>query len=153
MRIANEILIPEFRQYIAERKEVLFTPSGVSMRPFIEGDRDSVVLTALDGEPRIGDILLAGIPVNGATSYVLHRLVRQEHDQQGKITYVLQGDGNLFGEERCAREDIIARITAIKTPDGRTKPLTRGRLWFYLKPLRKWLLKLYRHTWLKWCYN
>ena len=65
---------------------VLFTPSGVSMRPFIEGDKDSVVLTALERDPRIGDILLVGIPVNGATSYVLHRLVRLEHDQQGKIT-------------------------------------------------------------------
>ena len=111
MRVANEILIPEFRQYIAERKEVLFTPSGVSMRPFIEGDRDSVVLTALEGEPRIGDILLVSVPVNGGT-YVLHRLVRIENDEQGKAVYVLQGDGNLFGEERCNREDIIARIKA-----------------------------------------
>ena len=152
MRVANEILIPEFRQYIAERKEVLFTPSGVSMRPFIEGDRDSVVLTALEGEPRIGDILLVSVPVNGGT-YVLHRLVRIENDEQGKAVYVLQGDGNLFGEERCNREDIIARIKAIKTPNGHRKPLTRGRLWFRLKPLRKWLLKIYRHTWLKWCYN
>lgn len=152
MRIPNEILIPEFRQYIAERKEVLFTPSGVSMRPFIEGDRDSVVLTALEGEPRIGDILLVSVPVNGGT-YVLHRLVRIENDEQGKAVYVLQGDGNLFGEERCSREDIIARIKAIKTPNGHRKPLTRGRLWFRLKPLRKWLLKLYRHTWLIWCYN
>ena len=151
MRIANEILIPEFRQYIAERKEVLFTPSGVSMRPFIEGDKDSVVLTALEGNPRIGDILLVSVPVNGGT-YVLHRLVRIENDEQRKTVYVLQGDGNLFGEERCAREDIIARIKTIKTPNGHRKPLTRGRLWFYLKPLRKWLLKIYRHTWLKWCY-
>lgn len=152
MRVANEILIPEFRQYLTERKEVLFTPSGVSMRPFIEGDKDSVVLTALEGEPRIGDILLVSVPVNGGT-YVLHRLVRIENDEQGKAVYVLQGDGNLFGEERCNREDIIARIKAIKKPNGHRKPLTRGRLWFRLKPLRKWLLKIYRHTWLKWRYN
>jgi hypothetical protein len=145
MRIANDILIPELARLIAEGKEVRFTPSGVSMRPFIEGDRDSVILTALKTPPRRGDILLAQVStLCGNTTYVLHRLIRIENE-----TYILQGDGNLTGEERCALGDIIGRVTRIENPDGRRKMLTRGRVWYALRPVRKWLLKIYRHTMLK----
>lgn len=145
MKIANDILIPELARLLAEGKEVRFTPSGVSMRPFIEGDRDSVILTALKTPPRRGDILLAQTQtLCGKTTYVLHRLIRIEGD-----TYVFQGDGNLAGEERCALGDIIGRVARIETPKGHRKLLTRGRVWFALRPVRKWLLKIYRHTMLK----
>ena len=145
MKIANDILIPELARLLAEGKEVRFTPSGVSMRPFIEGDQDSVILKALTRPPRRGDILLAQTQtLCGQTTYVLHRLIRIEND-----TYVLQGDGNLAGEERCALGDIIGRVTCIETPSGRRKPLTRGYLWHLLKPVRNYLLKLYRHSILK----
>lgn len=142
MKIANDILIPELERLIREEKEVRFTPSGVSMRPFIEGDRDSVVLAALTREPRRGDILLARTKNNfGNVTYVLHRFIRIEGE-----TYILQGDGNLSGEEKCSLEDIIARVICIESPSGRRKCLTSGRLWYSLRPFRKWLLKIYRHT-------
>lgn len=149
MRIANDILIPELARLLAEGKEVRFTPSGVSMRPFIEGDKDSVVLAQLTRAPRVGDILLVqSETLCGKQTYVLHRLVRVEHAPQGE-SYILQGDGNLTGEERCEQGDIIGRVIAIETPSGRRKPLTKGRLWYALRPARKWLLKIYRHTLLK----
>ncbi len=149
MRIANDILIPELARLLADGKEVRFTPSGVSMRPFIEGDKDSVVLAQLTRAPRVGDILLVqSETLCGKQTYVLHRLVRVEHAPQGE-SYILQGDGNLAGEERCEQGDIIGRVIAIETPSGRRKPLTKGRLWYALKPARKWLLKIYRHTLLK----
>ena len=146
MKVANDILIPELARLIGEGKEVRFTPSGVSMRPFIEGDKDSVILAPVQ-TPRIGDILLAQVTNTPSPIYVLHRLVRVE----GGI-YILQGDGNLQGEEQCARANIIGVVTHIETPRGRRKPLTRGRLWHWLFPCRRFLLKIYRHTWLKWCY-
>lgn len=152
MVVENEILIPKFADYLRESKEVLFTPSGVSMRPFIEGGKDSVILQPVTDEPRVGDIILAEVetPYKGRT-FVLHRLIRIEPNIHGKI-FVLQGDGNLTGEERCSREHIIGRVTAVMTPSGKHKCLTRGRLWYALKPLRKWLLKIYRYSVLKWCY-
>lgn len=149
MKVANDILIPELARLLNEQKEVRFTPSGVSMRPFIEGDKDSVILAPMNRPPKVGDILLAQVETMcGNKTYVLHRLIRIENE-----TLVLQGDGNLTGEECCNAADIIGRVVAIETPNGRRKPLTRGRLWYTLRPLRKWLLKIYRHTWLKWCYN
>ena len=145
MRVENDILIPELARLLNEEKEVRFTPSGVSMRPFIEGDKDSVVLAPVGRLPKRGDILLARVTgYAGRRTYVLHRLIRIE----GEL-YILQGDGNLMGEEQCRLEDIIGRVVRIETPSGRRKPLTRGCIWHALFPVRKWLLKIYRHTWLK----
>lgn len=142
MRIENDILIPELARLLSEEKEVRFTPSGVSMRPFIEGDKDSVVLAPLGRLPKIGDILLARVTgYAGRRTYVLHRLIRIEGEN-----YILQGDGNLSGEEQCRLEDIIGRVIRIESPEGSRKPLTRGRIWHALLPVRGFLLKIYRHT-------
>lgn len=149
MKIENDILIPELARLLNEGKEVRFTPSGVSMRPFIEGDKDSVILAPMNRAPQRGDILLAQVQtLCGRTTYVLHRLIRIEGQD-----LILQGDGNLSGEERCNTADIIGIVTRIENPKGRRKPLTRGRLWYILRPLRKWLLKIYRHTILVWNYK
>lgn len=154
MRIENDILIPELARLLAEGKEVRFTPSGVSMRPFIEGDRDSVILSPLDSSPKKGDLLLAEATASdGQKKYVLHRLIDIEGAETSEPLYILMGDGNLSGTESCTRAGIIGRVTRIETPSGRTKPLTRGRLWLRLKPHRSFLLKLYRHTILKWLYS
>jgi len=150
MRIANDILIPELGRLLKEGKEVRFTPSGVSMRPFIEGDRDSVILEAVSASPRKGDILLASVQTQvGTQTYVLHRLVRIEKGTQGEAVYVLQGDGNISGEEQCVFADIIGRVVRIEGPSGRRKPVTKGRIWYGLRRWRPFLLKVYRHTLLK----
>lgn len=140
MKIANDILIPELARLLSEGKEVRFTPSGVSMRPYIEGDKDSVILAPMKRAPRRGDILLAEVETMcSRKTYVLHRLVRIEGEE-----LVFQGDGNLSGEERCKAADVIGIVVRIENPKGRKKLLTRGRLWYGLKPVRKWLLKIYR---------
>ena len=145
MKVPNNILIPEWKKLLEEGKEVRFMPSGSSMRPFIEGDQDNVILAPLSRDPRVGDILLATVVNHDkSTTYVLHRLVRIRKNEKG-IVYILQGDGNLSGEEYCRREDIIGRVRRIESPTGRKKCLTRGRLWYFLKPFRGFLLKVYRH--------
>jgi len=141
MRVANDILIPELERLLAQGKEVRFTPSGNSMRPFIEGDCDSVILAPLTREPRRGDVVLAQLANN---TYVLHRIIRIAYP-----AIILQGDGNLSGEEQCTAEHIIGRVIAIEKPNGHRKPLTRGQLWYALRPIRRYLLKIYRHTLLK----
>ncbi|MCQ2342009.1 MAG: S24/S26 family peptidase [Paludibacteraceae bacterium] len=135
--VANAVLIPEIATLIRDGHTVSFTPSGVSMRPFIEGGKDSVVL----GKPvdvRVGDIVLAQI---GQDSYVLHRLIAVQGN-----TLTLMGDGNLFGGEHCDKVDVLAKVLEIRSPKGHKKPLSRGYLWRIALPLRKWLLKIYRHT-------
>ena len=148
-QIANDILIPEMERMLNEGREVLFTPSGVSMRPFIEGGRDSVVLRRPEAPIRRGDILLARyVRPDETETYVLHRVLRV--DQDGTI--VLQGDGNMLGEERIQPENVLGIVTRIQWPSGHRKPMCRGRLWQALMPVRRWLLKIYRHSVLKIAY-
>jgi len=135
--IANAILIPEIAQLVRDGKEVTFTPGGVSMRPFIEGGKDSVLLVR-PTNLRVGDIILAEVEHE---RYVLHRLIGLNGNH-----VTLMGDGNLRGEEHCDVEKVLAKVKSIHSPKGRLKPMTRGRLWFYALPVRRYLLKIYRHT-------
>lgn len=135
-QVDNDILIPEMGILLKEGKEVRFTPTGVSMRPFIEGEHDTVVLRHLP-LVRVGDITLAAVNDN---KYVLHRVIAIDGD-----TIILQGDGNLSGTEQCHSKNVLGTVVQIIRPNGKTKRLTRGRLWYYLRPFRKLLLKIYRH--------
>lgn len=145
--IDNEILIPLIAELLVEGKKVVFTPSGVSMRPFIEGGCDSVMLYRLP-KVQVGDICLVRLNENNHPRYVLHRVIRIEGDQ---IT--LMGDGNLQGEEHTLRQDIFGTVVSILSPNERRKPLTHGRCWYALRRWR-WLgLKVYRHTVVKYLYK
>lgn len=145
--VANDILIPHFAELLAEGKEVLFTPSGVSMRPFIEGGRDSVVLRRLP-QVRIGDICLVRLTTDNGIRYVLHRVIRIEGEQ-----VTLMGDGNPQGEEHTRLDDVLGTVVRILSPKGKHKPLTRGRCWYALRRWRRLGLKIYRHTVVKYLYN
>ena len=135
-QVDNDILIPEMGILLREGKDVRFTPTGVSMRPFIEGNRDTVILRQLPSVS-VGDIVLAAVNAN---IYVLHRVIAIDSD-----TITLQGDGNLSGTEQCQSKNVLGTVVRVIRPNGKTKRLTRGRLWYHLRPLRKLLLKIYRH--------
>ncbi len=142
MKVNNDILIPEMARLLSEGKEVRFTPSGVSMRPFIEGDRDAVIVApfAEQQTPKIGQIVLAKTENPDHSVYMLHRIIGITDDG----LFRLQGDGNLSGEEYCRRSNIYGFVRRIESPSGRSKLLTHGYLWRLLKPARQPLLKLYR---------
>ena len=137
MQLPNEIFIPEIARLVADGKQVVFTPTGVSMRPYIEGGVDNVTLVR-PTDLQVGDIVLAEIQPQ---HYVLHRI----YALQGEAV-TLMGDGNLQGEEHCSRSNIMAKVTAIHSPKGKSKPVTKAWLWRHIVPLRRILLKIYRHT-------
>ena len=135
MEKSNDILIPEIERLIKLGHMVEFSPRGESMRPFIEGGRDKVALVTCT-EPEIGQIVLAKVK----DAYVLHRI----YEIKGK-KIILRGDGNLVGHEICREGDIIARVVKIKDKSGKSKRLTKARLWRHLpKGFRKIYLKIYR---------
>ncbi|MBO4362627.1 MAG: S24/S26 family peptidase [Paludibacteraceae bacterium] len=137
MQLPNEIFIPEIARLVADGKQVMFTPTGVSMRPFIEGGVDNVTLVRPDAL-KVGDIVLAEIQPQ---HYVLHRIYALNGE-----AVTLMGDGNLQGCEHCTLQNILAKVTAIHSPKGRTKPVTRAWLWRHMIHSRRLLLKIYRHT-------
>ena len=137
MQLPNEIFIPEIARLVAEGKQVVFTPTGVSMRPYIEGGVDSVTLVRAD-DLQVGDIVLAEV---APQHYVLHRIYAMQGD-----AVTLMGDGNLQGNEHCTRSNVLAKVSAIRSPKGRHKPLTRAWLWRHILRTRRLWLKIYRHT-------
>ena len=137
MQLPNEIFIPEIARLVAEGKQVVFTPTGVSMRPYIEGGVDSVTLVRPD-DLQVDDIVLAEV---APQHYVLHRIYAMQGD-----AVTLMGDGNLQGNEHCTRSNVLAKVSAIRSPKGRHKPLTRAWLWRHILRTRRLWLKIYRHT-------
>lgn len=72
--ISNDIFFAEVLRVLREGKNVTIPVKGVSMLPFIRGDRDSVELEPLaDARPlAVGDIVLFRV----AGRYILHRIIQ-----------------------------------------------------------------------------
>lgn len=132
--VANELMLEEAAQLMNEGREVSFTPLGSSMLPFIRGGKDSVTLSKC-GPSEVGDIALVRLP---GPRYVLHRIVEVK---DGRIT--LMGDGNIAGTEQCGEGDVLGKVTSINR-GRRTVIPGKARLWRSLKPIRRYLLAIYR---------
>lgn len=132
--LPNEILLGEVAAVLREGREAIILPTGNSMLPFIRNGEDRVMLQKKD-TLEVGDIVLACR--NGR--YLLHRIVALEGE-----AVTLMGDGNLRGQEHCHRGDILGTVTAIIRPDGKRRVPGKGRLWRALRPIRRYLLAIYK---------
>ena len=133
--LPNEVMMESLATLLDEGHEVRFSPKGVSMRPFIEGGRDSVVLMK-NTVVEVGDIVLAKLE-NG--SYVLHRVIEKSGER-----LTLMGDGNLQGTESALVCNVLGTVKGIVKPNGKCVRPKKGRLWFRLLPFRRRLLWIYR---------
>lgn len=136
--LPNEVLIGEVVQLLSEGREVVMTPKGISMLPFIRGEVDRVKLQRPD-KLKVGDIVLAHFGGN----YVIHRIIAIKEDN-----VVLMGDGNLHTEQG-KRSDVLGMVTEIIKPNNRRHKPGSAWLWRHILPLRPYLLKVYR-KWNKW---
>ena len=132
--LPNEILLGEVAAVLREGREAVIIPTGNSMLPFIRGGRDRVVLCRRE-TVAVGDVVLVCI----GERYLLHRVIAREGD-----ALTLMGDGNLSGTERCAAADVIGTVTEIIRPSGRHVRPGKARLWRTLRPLRRYLLGVYK---------
>jgi hypothetical protein len=144
--ISDNDIIHSAINLVNEGMCVTFPVKGYSMLPFIIGGRESVDLVKPD-ELHVGDVVLAWVE---DCRYVVHRIIRIDGD-----VVTLMGDGNIAGVEHCRLSDVAALATHVVTPAGRHHPLYNpwrrraGRLWWRLLPVRRWILAIYRRTWLK----
>lgn len=132
--LPNDVFLDEVAHLLGEGREVVMTPKGRSMLPFIRGEVDQIKLRQPDSLS-VGDIVLAYFE----NRYVLHRIVAIKGDE-----IVLMGDGNLKGTEQGDRSDVVGKVVEIITPEHhRYKP---GKAWLWRRTLflRKYLLKVYR---------
>ena len=132
--LPNDVLLDEVAQFLAEGREVVMTPKGRSMLPFIRGEVDRIKLRQPDSL-KVGDIVLAYFE----NRYLLHRIVAIRGDE---IT--LMGDGNLMGTEQGDRSHVVGKVVEIITPNQRQHKPGKAWLWRHALFLRKYLLKVYR---------
>ena len=132
--VPNDILLGEVAAVLQEGREAVILPTGKSMLPFIREGVDRVALRKKDSF-EIGDIVLARFDGR----YLLHRIVALDGD-----AVTLMGDGNLRGQEKGRTDEIVGTVSAIIRPDGRRHAPGKGRLWRALKPVRRYLLAIYR---------
>ncbi len=118
---------------------------GFSMRPFLEDKRDTAVMKkaakVVCGEPVLAEI--------APGRYVLHRIVGIDGDN-----VTLLGDGNLT-TEHCRKSDVKAQIIGFYRKGRKELDLIEGRkwrtyskVWMHLRPVRRYLLGIYRR-WVK----
>lgn len=132
--LPNDVLLNEVAQLLGEGREVVITPKGRSMLPFIRGEVDQIKLRQPDGL-RVGDIVLAYF----GNHYVLHRIVAINGEE-----VVLMGDGNLKGTEKGDRSEVVGKVVEIITPDLHQHKPGKAWLWRHTLFFRKYLLKVYR---------
>ena len=136
----NEI-IEEAIRLVREGVSVTLPVYGNSMLPI--GGKESVILQKPE-LPKVGDVVLAWAD---GYRYVVHRIIRINGD---RVT--LLGDGNLVGTEHCRVDDVKARVTHVVDAKGRQHDLYHtwrrraAKVWFWLRPIRRYLLAIYRRV-------
>lgn len=124
----------ELLQRLREGKVILAPTQGNSMRPFIQGGRDKVLIQRKE-EIRIGDIVM--VPYGGMI--ILHRVYAIEGSH-----LVLMGDGNLKGNEVVDKSEVWGTAIEIIKPNGRHRKPHSAWLWRHTLPLRRYMLKIDR---------
>jgi hypothetical protein len=141
----NEIIQSAIK-LVQEGLRVTFPVKGYSMLPFIIGSKESVDLVKPENL-QVGHVVLAWVE---GCRYVVHRIIEIKGEQ-----VVLMGDGNIAGVEHCQLNDVAALAINVVTSTGKHHSLyspwrvRASRLWWRLLPIRRWILAIYRRTWLK----
>lgn len=144
-RLKDNKIIQEAIKLVEDGICVTFPVDGRSMLPFIIGGKDSVILEK-PSKPEMGDIVLAWVD---NCRYVVHRIIDLHDD-----TVILMGDGNIRGTEKCHQDDIKAKVTHVVDAKGNRHRIDTRKyrwgafLWGKLRPVRRYLLFIYKHIWL-----
>lgn len=139
--MTDEIIIHEAIRLVDEGVSVTFPVKGYSMLPFIIGGRESVILQKPQ-VVRLGDVVLAWVD---DCRYVVHRVIGIEGER-----VILMGDGNIVGVEHCLLSDVKALATHVVDAKGRKHDLyapwrqKASRLWWQMRPVRRYILAIYR---------
>ena len=139
--IPNEDFFALVEEFIAEGKSVNIAVKGNSMRPFLPNGRRVQLTPCTEAEIRPGVVVL----FRHRGVHILHRVVARRGD-----ALLLQGDGNVVGQEQASVADVVALVRFVFLREG-GQPLAtasrswrfRSRCWMWMRPFRRYLLALY----------
>lgn len=140
--VSNEEMFQQVAGLLSQGKKVTIPVKGYSMLPLIVGERD---LVELESSPqyKTGDIVL----FNLRGRWIMHRILH--FDSNGNA--VIRGDGVVKGCEICPPSAISGRAVGIlRKGKHRFDPYTPPRMalyraWEILRPLRRYILFIFRH--------
>ena len=150
MVLNNEVFFAQVLDMLDAGHQVTIPVKGYSMLPFIRGQKDLVILEKA-GEIRPDDIVL----FRHAGRYVMHRILSIDGDAVD-----IMGDGVPYNHEHITRSQVLARAVTVLR-DGKkavdpysARELRKVHLWQRIRPLRRYLLFIYRHlpwnrSWIK----
>lgn len=143
--IPNNLFFTEIEKILSEGQNVSITVKGRSMMPLLNSMRDVVVLSPVSKQTLIvGQIVL----FRYKDRHLLHRIIKIDSEN-----IIIQGDST-HATEIVTSADIIGVVTAIIRPNRKKIILPNRweklyfRLWFLLKPFRRYLLAIYRRVFL-----
>ena len=156
MVVDNDTFFADVLRVLEQGRRVTIPVKGYSMLPFIRGSKDLVVLEKADGDRlRADDIVLFHMGPADGGRYVMHRILSVEGDAVD-----IMGDGVPKNYEHVHRNQVLAKAVEILRDGKRSvDPYSPGQLrlvhfWQRLRPLRRYILFVYRHlpwnrSWIK----
>ncbi len=139
--MTDDVIIKEAVRLVQDGVSVTFPVKGHSMLPFIFGGRESVILQKPDSL-QSGQVVLAEV---GPDRYVVHRIIKVTKD-----LITLMGDGNIRGTESCPPDKVLAIATHVVDEKDQRRPLyskaqnAKAKLWYHIRPLRRYILAALR---------
>jgi hypothetical protein len=155
MILNNDTFFADVLRVLAEGKRVTIPVKGFSMLPFIRGSKDLVVLEKASGDLKADDIVLFHLGPADGGRYVMHRILSVDGDKVD-----IMGDGVPKNHEHVRINQILAKaVTILRSGKRPVDPYSPGQLrlvhfWQRLRPVRRYLLFIYRHlpwnrSWIK----
>ena len=123
LELRNDIFFAEVERRINDGQSVTIPVKGFSMRPMMRSEKDKVILTAhSDNDIKQKAVML--FRHNG--HHIMHRIIAIDGND---ITFA--GDGNYRIREQATKDDIVALVTTIIRPSGRTISLDSRKCRLY----------------------
>ena len=155
MVIDNDTFFTDVLQVLRQGKRVTIPVKGFSMLPFIRGGKDLVVLEQAGDVLKADDIVLFHIGPEDGGRYVMHRILSIDGDAVD-----IMGDGVPYAHEHVRRGQILAKaVEIVRNGKHSVDPYAPGQLrlvrfWQWLRPVRRYILFIYRHlpwnrSWIK----
>ena len=155
MVVDNDTFFSDVLQVLGQGRQVTIPVKGYSMLPFIRGGKDLVVLEKAGDDLKADDIVLFHLGQPSGGRYVMHRIVAIDGDKVD-----IMGDGVPKNHEHVRKSQILAKAVQILRSGKRpVDPYSPGQLrlvhfWQRLRPLRRYILFVYRHlpwnrSWIK----
>lgn len=145
LEVRNEDFIPYVIATMHKTNKSGIIPlKGLSMNPWLVGGRDKAVLELIVGQINVNDVILAELSPG---FYALHRVLHVDNER-----VQLLGDGNLTPDPVIPLSAVLAKAIGFYRKGSKEMQSADARayiiyinIWMKLRPLRRYLLAIYRH--------